>query len=490
MANRVSYFSDLIQRVTASCLLSGRHESGQVSAGDESEDEKYRSEDEDDEKEEEEEDGEEEEREEGFRVWEGTKEEARNERVTELEMLIGEVFEAVSAMKRAYVSLQEAHCPWDPDKMRVSDVTVVAELRRLGVLRERFRRSVGRECSGGGGRGTWRVGAATLREVVAPYEAAVEELKREVKSKEVEVENLREKLKTATSRNGSGKKGRSQSHHQSKRRVSCSSQAQVAVATSPAPELFEATMSLVKEASKSFTSLLLSLMRSAHWDITAAVRSIEAASYSTTATATSMTDSIVGSNHAKYALESYVNRKVFQGFDHETFYLDGSLSSLLNPDQYRRDCFTQYRDMKAMDPIELLGILPTCSFGKFCSNKYLSIVHQKMEESLFGDLDQRRQVLNGNHPRSEFYGEFLRLAKAVWLLHLLAFSLDPPPSHFEASKGAVFHPQYMESVVRINDGGRMVVGGGQVVGFPVSPGFKLGVNGCVIKARVYVVPRP
>ena len=75
------------------------------------------------------------------------------------------------------------------------------------------------------------------------------------------------------------------------------------------------------------------------------------------------------------------------------------------------------------------------------------------------------------------------LAKAVWLLHLLAFSLDPAPSQFEASRGAEFHPQYMESVVRF-PGGR--VPASQVVGFPVSPGFKLG-NGSVIKARVHLI---
>lgn len=169
--------------------------------------------------------------------------------------------------------------------------------------------------------------------------------------------------------------------------------------------------------------------------------------------------------------------------------MDGSLSSILHPDQHRRDCFTQYRDMKAMDPVELLSILPTCSFGNFCFKKYLSIVHPKMEESLFGDLEQRRQVLDGHHPRSQFYGEFLGLAKAVWLLHLLAFSLDPPPSHFEASKGAEFHSQYMDSVVRIsgNNGGPKL-GMSMVVGFPVSPGFKLG-NGSIIKARVYLVPK-
>lgn len=142
--------------------------------------------------------------------------------------------------------------------------------------------------------------------------------------------------------------------------------------------------------------------------------------------------------------------------------------------------------MKSMDPIELLGILPTCHFGKFCSKKYLSIINEKMEESLLGDLEHRRQVLAGNHPRSKFYSEYLGVAKAIWLLHLLAFSVDPPPSLFEVSGGAEFHPQYMESVLRVGGAGRMAAG--QNVGFMVSPGFKLG-NGLIIKARVYLTPR-
>ncbi|XP_021891752.1 protein GRAVITROPIC IN THE LIGHT 1 isoform X2 [Carica papaya] len=474
MANKVSNLSDLIQRVAASCLLhplvTGKHESGDATRspavnniGDKGE-YAYSSE-------------EEEEGEERVAVWK-EREEVSVERVLEMGALMEEVFDAVSAMKRAYAGLQDAHCPWDPERMRVADVAVVAELRKIGVLRERFRRScsfaIGRK-GGGGGRGM-------LRELVAPYEAAVEELKMEVKAKEVEIQNLKEKLMTVTtlSNVGGGKKGKSLS----RRKIICSQ-----VAAAPMPELFEVTMTQVKEALRSFTSLLLSLMRAAHWDISAAVRSIEVAAAvndnSNHNYVTSVIPSAVATQHAKYALESYVSRKIFQGFDHETFYMDGSLSSLLNPDQYRRDCFTQFRDMKAMDPVELLGILPTCHFGKFCTKKYLAIVHPKMEESLFGDLEQHRLVLAGNHPRTQFYGEFLGLAKAIWLLHLLAFSLDPAPSQFEASRGAELHPQYMESVIKFSSG---QLPAGQVVGFPVTPGFKLG-TGSVVKARVYLVSR-
>ena len=256
-----------------------------------------------------------------------------------------------------------------------------------------------------------------------------------------------------------------------------------AVPTSPTPYMFEATMKQLRDTSKSFTAHLLSLMRSAHWDLSAAVRSIEAAISTTGSTAITSTNP--HQHQTKHALESYVLRKIFLGFDHETFYMDGTLYSLLNPSHFRNECFSKFKDMKSMDPSELLGILPNSPFGVFCSKKYQEIVHPKMEESLFGNLEQRNQLLSGKHPRTQFYIEFLGLAKAIWLLHLLAFSLDPPPSHFEASRGAEFHPVYMESVLRY-PGGK--VPSGQVVGFPVSPGFKLG-NGSVIKARVYLVPR-
>ncbi|XP_022752670.1 protein GRAVITROPIC IN THE LIGHT 1-like [Durio zibethinus] len=464
MATNVSNFSDLIQRVAASCLLhplaAGGHESGDVDAVAHTVIEEYNNSSEDEEKENGVKDVEKSRR--IRRVW--------NNGEKEMVTLIEEVFEAVAEMKKAYVRLQEAHCPWDPERMRGADMAVVGELRRLGVLRERFKRGRRGGCGGGV--------VAMLRVVVAPYEAAVEELKRELKVKEVEIENLKEKLNTVTCLSNGGKK-----RGLSKWKVGCSQ----VLAVAPDPELFEATMSQMKEASKSFTSLLLSLMREARWDVAAAVRSIEAATATpdTATQTTTITPSVAANHHAKYALESYVTRKFFQGFDHETFYMDGSLSSLLNPDQYRRECFTQYRDMKAMEPVELLGILPTCHFGKFCFKKYLAIVHPKMEESLFGDLEQRSQVMAGNHPRSQFYREFLRLAKAIWLLHLLAFSLDPSPSQFEASRGAEFHPHYMESVVKFSGG---LVPAGQIVGFPVSPGFNLG-NGSVVKARVYLAAR-
>uniref|UniRef100_A0A6N2MI70 Uncharacterized protein n=1 Tax=Salix viminalis TaxID=40686 RepID=A0A6N2MI70_SALVM len=62
--------------------------------------------------------------------------------------------------------------------------------------------------------------------------------------------------------------------------------------------------------------------------------------------------------------------------------MDGNLSSLLNLDQFRHDCFSQHRDMKAMDPVELLGILPTFILANSAPGKYLAILVRSRDDSL------------------------------------------------------------------------------------------------------------
>lgn len=214
MASKVPSLSNLVHRVASSCLLQPL---ARVHGPDEENtaDRKLAAHETENNHE-----NEEEEEEKSFQSWdeeeededEREKQEGILQRMREMEGLLEEVFEGVSAVKRAYVSLQEAHCPWDPEKIRVADVAVVAELRKLGRLKERYRR-------GGGGPGNGRRILEPYREaVLGPYQAAVEELKREVKVKEAEVEGLKERLRSVAS---VGRKGRC---HPSHRRASCRSQ--------------------------------------------------------------------------------------------------------------------------------------------------------------------------------------------------------------------------------------------------------------------------
>ncbi|KAF0912279.1 hypothetical protein E2562_013960 [Oryza meyeriana var. granulata] len=477
MANKAVTIGDLIHRVATSCLsnrLPGSYalsDSGDTDFDDEDEDPFADAVSRGDERrrtpssgevaaatEEEEEvvEGEgEEDEEENLKIWEEKRKVAAAaasgaERARDAEALMAEVFDAVSGVRRAYSELQGAHCPWDPDKMRSADAAVVAKLRHLARLRDRFRRSV---ATGGH---IPNPTAPPLREAVAPYEAALDDLRRQLQAKQAEVDGLKEKLAVASNR-------RNSRLHPSKHNASGGGGA-------PTAELFAACAEQARAATRAFAGHLLQLMRAAGLDLAAATRSLTKIPVSSP-------------QLAKHSLEAHVTRVLLGGFEHESFYLDGSLSSLLDPAAFRRERYTQFRDMRGMEPAELLGLLPTCPFGRYAASKFASLLPPRVEQAVLGDGEHRRTVDGGAHPRTPFYAEFLRAAKAVWMLHLLAFALEPPPSHFEAGRGAEFHPDYMESVA-----GSRGAGAGMVVGFAVAPGFRLG-NGAVVRSRVYLVPR-
>lgn len=119
MANKASNLSDLIQRVTGSCLLhplgSARHYADDITDDDDSDYEersrmeKYYNEDEDEDKK----------LSPALAVVEERGDGYKTERQMEMVTLMNEVFETVSSMKKAYVSLQESHCPWDPQKNEI-----------------------------------------------------------------------------------------------------------------------------------------------------------------------------------------------------------------------------------------------------------------------------------------------------------------------------------------------------------------------------------
>ncbi|KAL5209236.1 hypothetical protein ABZP36_004859 [Zizania latifolia] len=478
MASKAVTIGDLIHRVATSCLsnrLPGNyalHDSGDTDLDDEDDDpfadftdavsggeERKRSPSSEEVatvEEEDEEDKGGDADEEKLKIWEEKRKVAAAvasgaERARDAEALMAEVFDAVSSVRRAYSSLQGAHCPWDPDKMRTADVEVVAELRHLARLRDRFRRSAA----------TGHIPRPNpteppLREAVAPYEAALDDLRRQLQTKQAEVDGLKEKLAVASNR-------RNARLHPSKHNASAGGGA-------PTAELFTACAEQARAATRAFAAHLLQLMRAAGLDVAAATRSLTKVPVSSP-------------QLAKHALEAHATRVLLGGFEHESFYLDGSLSSLLDPAAFRLERYTQFRDMRGMEPAELLGLLPTCPFGRYAASKFASLLPPRVEQAVLGDGEHRRAVDGGAHPRTPFYGEFLRAAKAVWMLHLLAFALQPPPSHFEASRCAEFHPEYMESVA-----GSRGAGAGMVVGFAVAPGFRLG-NGTVVRARVYLVPR-
>lgn len=368
-----------------------------------------------------------------------------------MEAIVSNLFSNVSAFKAAYVQLQTAHTPFDVNNIQAADRAVIAQLHKLSELKRCYKNG----CKEPPPNTHLQAQVHERQCMLRSYEMMLNRLESEIDMKDTEVDMIREQIKKTKEINVRLEKKLQE------------------------PEMVLSTQLFVKavqEASKEvhgFAKILMNLMKSAEWDLDSAANSIQPEIRYAKRT------------HKKFAFESYVCNGMFGGFENEDFYINGGLSSIIDPEKHRLDCFTEYQDMKSQDPFEYLGSAPSdCLFGQFCHKKYLQVVHPKMEESFFGNLDQRDLVVNGVHPKTPFYEAFLKLAKAIWLVHRLAFSFDPIVSIFQVRRGTDFSVVYMESVVHGVLSGDDALDGRPKVGFTVMPGFR--VNKAVIQCQVYL----
>ncbi|MCO5592000.1 hypothetical protein L7F22_045993 [Adiantum nelumboides] len=397
-------------------------------------------------------------------------------KVQVLETLVTNIFGALSSLKGSYMQLQSAHSPYDHVKHEVADKAVVSEICRLSELKhsylERDAIVSGQSVDYGERESSPNPQPTSNLQPTNAYEGIVSSFQLEIQKKNAEVESLQDMLAESTLQREKLERNVNRLEQWIVKEVAPANGESSSIFENegPTPLLLESAVQSACEVSKAFTKLLLSLMKAAQWDLDAASDSIE------------LGVNYAKRSHQKYAFESYVCQQMWNGFENDNFYIFGSLSSILDPEKHRQDCFDEYLDMKELDPLELISVNPDCVFGKFCHKKFLQLVHPKMETSFFGNFEHRNQITDGSHPNSQFYQSFLRLAKSVWLVHRLAFSFNPTVSIFLARRGTVFSPACMDSVVpgmEINEHNELAK-----VGLTVMPGFR--VDKLVTKCQVYL----
>lgn len=345
-------------------------------------------------------------------------------------------FDIVSALKSAYIRLQEAHVPYDPKMIVAADKLVVAELDALCKIKRAYKEKQFTKAKPDSSR------FALLQAKIKVNEGFLEELKFKVKAKNSEIIQLVQELQELDMGNAKlAEKVKQMSFERKSATVLNITEFQKA---------FAATSKSIHD----FAKPLISLMKASGWDLDLAAKSIEEeAVYSKR-------------SQKKYAFEAYIGRRMFSGMSMEGYNVD---------DVMRFD-----------DPIDALIEDPESDFAKFCGKKYLLVVHPTMEASFFGNLDHRMFVLSGKHPRTPFYQIFARMAKWVWILQGIAGSLDPKAKAFAVNRGSNFSGVYMESVEEDKEGAVLSVEGEsmQRVEFMVMPGFKIGET--LVKSRVYL----
>ncbi|XP_047973644.1 protein GRAVITROPIC IN THE LIGHT 1-like [Salvia hispanica] len=342
-----------------------------------------------------------------------------------------QLFDTLLALKIAYVKLQEAHIPYDPVKVRFADEEVMFQLDTLGKIKKAYEEKKVKEAN------AFSAGSARFLAEVNVMEQQLEKLKSQAKNKGRKVASLRKKLQELETKNTKLAEEIEEREREMFAGLNHHS--------------LESFVRAVGRAIHDFAKPLIALMKHSDWDLDQAAYAIQS--------------SVVYAkrSHKKYAFEAYIARRMFRGFLQQPCFL-GNI-------------------MKLDDPIVALTEDPRSSFAEFCRDKYLLVVHPRMEESFFGDLDHRNLVANGIHPCTPFYRAFVRMARCVWYLQALIGYIEPEAEIFGVKQGAEFVDVYMEVVDELKEY-EVMDNERYKVEFMVMPGFML--KESLIRSQVYV----
>lgn len=348
---------------------------------------------------------------------------------------ISKLFDIMSELKLAYVQLQEAHIPYDPDKIKAADELVFSNLDGLCKVRRSFKEKQFQKSN------SLSACLTVLRAETKVQERSLERLKSQAKKKDVEISYLKGQLCDLDGKNKVLMEEIKLRKREAVKQLNLN---------------FTSIENIVLEVSKGihdFAKPLIALMKASGWDLDEAANSIQ--------------DSVTYTvrSHKKYAFEAYISRRMFYGFSLKPQNLDDVL--------------------RFNDPVDVLIDDPNGHFAEFCRTKYMLIVHPMIEASFFGNLDQRNFVSSGRHPITPFYQLFVKMARWVWLLKGIAAS-KPESEMFIVNQGSEFSDDYMESVEGFKDDVGLVEGqfGKFKVELMIMPGFRI--EGRLIKSRVYL----
>ncbi|XP_073023179.1 protein GRAVITROPIC IN THE LIGHT 1 [Primulina eburnea] len=392
-------------------------------------------------------------------------EEATNQNPEAMENLVSKMFTNISSLKSAYIQLQSAHTPYDPDKIQAADKLVISELKNLSELKHFYREHNPKPVCVSPQDSRLAAEIQEQQSLLKTYEVMVKKFQSEIQNKDSEILQLQQLIEEANQKRVKLEKNLKLRGLSTKESEGGGDENRYS-SLELSPDLFKSAVEAASRAIHDFSKPLINMMKAAGWDLDAAANSIEP-------------DIVYAKRaHKKYAFESHICQRMFIDFQDKSYSIKPE-----NPPEFSNESlFQQYLTLREMDPLDAVCQTPDSAFGKFCQNKYLILIHPKMEASFFGNLDQWNFIMGGGHPRTAFYQAFLKLAKSIWLLHMLAHSFDHPVKIFQVKHDNEFSEDYMESVVKkyiTEDGDKK-----PKVGLMVTPGFWIGGN--VIQSQVYL----
>ncbi|KAI5077186.1 hypothetical protein GOP47_0007010 [Adiantum capillus-veneris] len=217
-------------------------------------------------------------------------------KVRVLETLVSNMFSTVSSLRSTFLQFQVAQSSSDVGKLEAAEKSMAAHIRRLNELKHSYLERdaiVSGQSVEHGSPEADRSPISSFEEYQQPqlrqqqiqppkdvllksYEGIIHNFHIEVRKKNAEVESLKDMLAESTlQKEKIEKKMKRLEQRLAKEAASINGLPSTSDANVPTSQLLESAVQEAAELSRSFTKLLISLMKAAQWDLDAACDSIE-----------------------------------------------------------------------------------------------------------------------------------------------------------------------------------------------------------------------
>lgn len=201
-------------------------------------------------------------------------EEANNQNPEAVESLISRIFTNISSLKSAYIQLQAAHTPYDPDKIQAADKLVIAKLKDLSELKHFYRENNPKPVCVSPQDSRLAAEIQEQQSLLKTYEVMVKKFQSEIRNKDSEITQVQQQISEANQRRTKLEKNlklRGLSTNESEG----SSEESGFVSLELTPDLFKSAVEAASKAIHDFSKPLINMMKAAGWDLDAAADSIE-----------------------------------------------------------------------------------------------------------------------------------------------------------------------------------------------------------------------
>ncbi|VAI45485.1 unnamed protein product [Triticum turgidum subsp. durum] len=261
--------------------------------------------------------------------------------------MIGRIFNNISSLKAAYIQLQEAHTPYDPDKIQTADKLVIDELTSLSELKHTYRERNPKPVAASPQDSRLLSEIQEQQNLLKTYEVMVKKFQSQIQNRDTEIIHLQQQTDEAKHRKTKLEKKLKQRGLLNKESEE-SDEEESYFSVELTPSLFTSTADNAYQSIHEFSKPLINMMKAAGWDLDAAANAIEPDVVYTRRA------------HKKYAFESYICQRIFSGFHQENFSIDAANATVSN-----EAFFHQFLAVRAMDPLDVLSQNPDSVFGFF-----------------------------------------------------------------------------------------------------------------------------